>query len=171
MRHRIPLLSTGLVLGLLAMGAGTARAQDVTQPNEKALQKQCLSLAQRDSARDNSNMAAPAPAVSDSIRALCDSVNAANPDFQKQMEKQNKDKYPDSAKPESDTTAASVQEASPGMTSVSPATPAAPPVTTGENTAQPGTSASPGMSDPNHPTDSTTTAPPPPPSPNTSTPQ
>jgi hypothetical protein len=124
MRHRIPLLSTGLVLGLLAMGAGTARAQDVTKPNEKALQKQCLSLAQRDSARDNSNMAAPAPAVSDSIRTLCDSVNAANPDFQKQIEKQekqNKDKYPDSAKPDRDSTA-STQEASPGMTSVTPAT-------------------------------------------------
>jgi hypothetical protein len=171
MRHRIPLLSTGLVLGLLAMGAGTARAQDTTQPNEKALQKQCLSLAQRDSARDNSNMAAPAPAVSDSIRTLCDSVNAANPDFQKQIEKQNKEKYPDSAKPEKDSTA-SVQEASPGMTSVTPATPAAPPVTTGDNTAQPATPSSAATSsDPNRPTDSTTTAPPPPPNPNSSTPQ
>jgi hypothetical protein len=168
MRHRIPLLSTGLVLGLLAIGAGTARAQDVTQPNEKALQKQCLSLAQRDSARDNSNMAAPAPAVTDSIRTLCDSVNAANPDFQKQMEKRNKDKYPDSAKPDS---TASVQEASPGMTSVSPATPASPPVTTGDNTAQPATPSSAASSDPNRPTDSTTTAPPPPPNPNSSTPQ
>jgi hypothetical protein len=170
MRHRIPLLSTGLVLGLLAMGAGTARAQDVTQPNEKALQKQCLSLAQRDSARDNSNMAAPAPAVSDSIRTLCDSVNAANPDFEKKMEKQNKDKYPDSAKPDRDTTA-SAQEASPGMTSVSPATPAAPPVTTGDTTAQPATPSSSAIPDANRPTDSTTTAPPPPPDPNSSTPQ
>lgn len=163
MRHRIPLLSTGLVLGLLAMGAGTARAQDTSQPNEKALQKQCLSLAQRDSARVNSNMAAPAPAVSDSIRTLCDSVNAANPDFQKQIEKQNKEKYPDSAKPDS---TASVQEASPGMTSVSPATPAAPPVTTGDN---PSSTAVP--ANPNSSMDSTTTAPPPPPNPNSSTPQ
>ncbi len=170
MRHRIPLLSTGLVLGLLAMGAGTARAQAVTKPNEKALQKQCLSLAQRDSARDNSNMAAPAPAVSDSVRTVCDSVNAANPDFQKQIEKQNKDKYPDSAKPAPDTTA-SAQEASPGMTSVTPATPAAPPVTTGDNTAQPATPASPATtSNPNSATDSSTTAPPPP-NPNSSTPQ
>jgi hypothetical protein len=169
MRHRIPLLSTGLVLGLLAMGAGTASAQDVTKPNEKALQKQCLSLAQRDSARDNTNMAAPAPAVSDSIRTMCDSVNAANPDFQKQIEKQNKDKYPDSAKPDTTTSA---QEASPGMTSVTPATPAAPPVTTGDNTAQPATPASPATtSNPNSATDSTTTAPPPPPNPNSSTPQ
>jgi hypothetical protein len=151
------------------MGAGTASAQDVTKPNEKALQKQCLSLAQRDSARDNSNMAAPAPAVSDSIRTMCDSVNAANPEFQKKLEKQNKDKYPDSAKPDSTT---STQEASPGMTSVSPATPAAPPVTTGDNTAQPATPASPATtSNPNSATDSTTTAPPPPPNPNSSTPQ
>jgi hypothetical protein len=169
MRHRIPLLSTGLVLGLLAMGAGTAQAQDVTKPNEKALQKQCLSLAQRDSARDNSNMAAPAPAVSDSIRTMCDSVNAANPDFQKQIEKQNKDKYPDAAKPGQDTTA-STQEASPGMTSVSPATPAAPPVTTGDNTAQPATPSSAATPpDVNRPTDSTSTATPP--SSTSSTPQ
>lgn len=169
MRHRIPLLSTGLVLGLLAMGAGTAQAQDVTKPNEKALQKQCLSLAQRDSARDNSNMAAPAPAVSDSVRTVCDSVNAANPDFQKQIEKQNKDKYPDSAKPAPDTTA-SAQEASPGMTSVSPATPAAPPVTTGDNTAQPATPSSAATPpDVNRPTDSTSTATPP--SSTSSTPQ
>lgn len=171
MRHRIPLLSTGLVLGLLAMGAGTARAQDVTKPNEKALQKQCLSLAQRDSARDNSNMAAPAPTVSDSIRTLCDSVNAANPDFEKEIQKRNKDYKPDTAKPDRDTTA-SVPQASPGMTSVSPATPAAPPVTTGDNTAQPATPSSAATtSDPNRPADSTTSTPPPPPNPNSSSPQ
>jgi hypothetical protein len=90
MRHRTSLLSTAFVLGLLAVSAGAAQAQvDTSKPkmDAKTLQKQCLALAQRDSARDNSSMAAPAPAITDSLRTLCDSVNAKNPDFKKDMDK------------------------------------------------------------------------------------
>ncbi len=172
MRHRIPLLSTGIILGLLTLGTGSAQAQDSAKPgmSSKTLQKQCLSIAQRDSARDNSNMAAPAPTVSDSLRAVCDSVNAANPEFKAKMKNWDKNKakdkaknYPDTSKPAevmpptSDSTGTSSTTAGTPPTGVSPnisATPAttAPPAVT----ATPAATAAPATpADPNKPTDGT----------------
>lgn len=169
MRHRIPLLSTGIILGLLTLGTGSAQAQqDSAKPgmSSKTLQKQCLSIAQRDSARDNSNMAAPAPTVSDSLRAVCDSVNAANPEFKAKMKNWDKNKakdkaknYPDTSKPAevmpptSDSTGTSSTTAGTPPTGVSPnssATPAIP--------ATPATPATPAAPDkPKDGTSSTTT--------------
>jgi hypothetical protein len=108
MRHRTSLLSTSLVLGLLAVSAGAAQAQgNTSKPDAKTLQKQCLALAQRDSTRDNTNMAAPAPTITDSLRTLCDSVNAANPDFKKEMDKVQKE-HKDMDRPSQDTTMTTV---------------------------------------------------------------
>jgi|GEM_PF-2153657 hypothetical protein len=160
MRHRISLLSTGIALGLIAFSAGSAKAQDVTAPkvNAKTLQKQCLALAQRDSAKDNSNMAAPAPVVSDSLRAICDSVNAANPEFKNKM----KDKAHDKAKPNypEPTKPADSMSVPRDTTAMSPASPASTTVpATGATPAIPATPATP--ADPSKPKDgaSTTTTP------------
>jgi hypothetical protein len=161
MRHRISLLSTGIALGLIAFSAGSATAQDVTAPkvNAKTLQKQCLALAQRDSAKDNSNMAAPAPVVSDSIRTVCDSVNAANPEFKNKMKDKAHDKvksnYPETTKP------ADSMPAMKDTTAINPATTATP--STNATPAVPATPATPATpADPSKPKDggtSTTTTP------------
>lgn len=127
MRHRLPVLSTGLAVAFLAITAVSASAQQGVSKSKvdaKVLKKQCETLAQRENSKDNSSMAAPAPAVSDSIRQLCDSVNAANA--------KNKEKY---------------QEPKPAVKdSTMPATPA--------STAMPATPATP--ADPNKPKDDAT---------------